>query len=92
MLSEARKYRLNLVLANQTLGQIKHDILQAVLGNVGSLIFFRPGIQDAEKIKDYVQPNFTKEEMINLSNYTAIGRLQANGIPLKPFLFNTVLS
>lgn len=92
MLSEARKYRLNLVLANQTLGQIKQDILQAVLGNVGSLIFFRPGIQDAEKIKDYVQPNFTKEEMIDLSNYTAIGRLQAKGVPLKPFLFNTVLS
>ncbi len=92
MLSEARKYRLNLVLANQTLGQIKEDILQAVLGNVGSLIFFRPGIQDAEKIKDYVQPNFTKEEMIDLSNFTAIGRLQAKGVPLKPFQFNTIFS
>lgn len=90
MLSEARKYRLNLVLANQTLGQLQNSILESVLGNVGSLVIFRPGINDCERLKPYLDPPFRKEEVLNLPNYVAIGKLLAQGIPLPPFVFNTI--
>lgn len=89
-LSEARKYRLSLVLANQTLGQLKEQILTSVLGNVGSLIFFRPGVEDMPKIEPYVSPPFTKEEMLNLPNFTAVARLQVNNAPTRPFMFETL--
>lgn len=89
-LSEARKYRLSLVLANQTLGQLKEQILKSVLGNVGSLIFFRPGVEDMPKIEPYVSPPFTKEEMLNLPNFAAVARLQVNNAPTAPFMFETL--
>lgn len=89
MLSEARKYRLSLVLANQTLGQLDDRILHAVLGNTGSLVFFRPGVEDYDRIKPYVTPPFTREEMLALPNYTASARLLIEGRPADPFLFQT---
>lgn len=89
-LSEARKYRLSMVLANQALGQLKEQILKSVLGNVGSLIFFRPGVEDMPKIEPYVSPPFTKEEMLNLPNFTAVGRLQVYNAPTPPFMFETL--
>jgi len=89
-LSEARKYRLSLVLANQTLGQLKEQILKSVLGNAGSLIFFRPGVEDMPKIEPYVSPPFTKEEMLKLPNFTAVARLQVNNAPTPPFMFETL--
>ncbi|MBK6632894.1 MAG: TraM recognition domain-containing protein [Chitinophagaceae bacterium] len=57
-LSEVRKYSLNLILANQTLGQLDDYLLQSLLGNVGSLVFFRPGINDYEKIRHYLELRF----------------------------------
>lgn len=89
-LSEARKYRLSLVLANQTFGQLKEGILKSVLGNVGSLVFFRPGVEDIQKIEPYVSPPFTREELLNLPNFTAVARLQVNNAPTAPFMFETL--
>jgi len=91
MLSEARKYRLALVLANQTLGQLEDRILHAVLGNAGSLVFFRPGVEDYDRIKPYVTPPLRREEMLALPNYTAAARLLIEGRPAEPFLFQTCL-
>jgi len=90
MLSEARKYRLNLVLANQTLGQLRNSILDSVLGNVGSLVIFRPGINDFDRIKPYIDPPFQRDEILNLPNFFAIGKLLSQGVSLLPFVFNTV--
>jgi len=88
--SEARKYHLNLIVANQNLFQLKQDILQSVMGNVGNLIFFRPGVYDIDNIIDYLKPHFTKEDIINLPNFNAIARIQVNNAPTKPFVFKTI--
>ena len=89
LLSEARKYRLSLTLANQTLYQLEDEIADAVLGNAGSLVALRPGVKDFGRIEPYVSPPFSREEITNLPNYTAVGRLLAGGEPTRPFLFET---
>jgi hypothetical protein len=89
-LSEVRKYGLNLILANQTLGQLDDFLIQSLLGNVGSMIFFRPGINDYEKIKHYIEPHFQKEDVLRLPNFSCIGRLMINNIPSEPFVFQTI--
>lgn len=90
LLSEARKFRLSLTLANQTLYQLDDDIVNAVLGNVGSLITLRPGVKDYERIEPFVSPPFRREDVVNLPNYTAIARLLARGEPTRPFVFNAI--
>jgi hypothetical protein len=89
LLSEARKYRLSLTLANQTLCQLEDEITDAVLGNAGSLVSLRPGVKDYEQIEPYVSPPFRREDLVNLPNYRAVGRLLAGGEPTRPFLFET---
>ena len=89
LLSEARKYRLSLTLANQTLYQLENEIADAVLGNAGSLVALRPGVKDFGRIEPYVSPPFSREEITNLPNYTAVGRLLVGGEPTRPFLFET---
>ncbi len=89
-MSEARKYRLSLVLANQTLGQLNESIKQSVLGNVGSTIFFRPGINDVDYILPYFTPYLTRENMLTLPNYRCIGRFQINNALSLPFVFDTI--
>jgi len=88
-LSEVRKYGLNLILANQTLGQLNEYLIQSLLGNVGSLVFFRPGIYDFEKLKYYLYPDFTREDVLKLPNFNCISRLLVNNIPSDPFVFQT---
>jgi len=90
MLSEARKYRLSLTLANQSLFQLEDEIINAVLGNVGSLVTLRPGVEDYDKIGPYVTPPFEREEIINLPSYTAVARLLADRQPTQPFTFQTI--
>lgn len=89
LLSEVRKYGLALVLANQNLQQLQDDTLHAVLGNVGTLLFFRPGPPDAERVLPYVRPSFSTSDLVSLPNFTVLGRLLADGAPLEPFLFQT---
>ena len=88
-LSEVRKYGLNLILANQTLGQLDDYTLQSLLGNVGSLVFFRPGINDYEKIKHYLEPEFRREDVLKLPNFNCIARLMIDNVPSDPFVFQT---
>jgi hypothetical protein len=96
ILSEARKYGLYLTLANQNLSQLNanlgsHNILDAVLGNVGNLIAFRLGPSDAEKLWPYTQPEFGSLDLQGLPNYHAVGRLLTAQGPTRPFVFRTLL-
>lgn len=91
-LSEVRKYGLSLTLANQTLGQLnqryaEHDLVESLMGNVGSMIFFRPGIYDYEKIRHYLEPEFNREDVLKLPNFNCISRLLIDNIPCDPFVF-----
>ncbi|MBP7152792.1 MAG: type IV secretion system DNA-binding domain-containing protein [Paludibacteraceae bacterium] len=90
-LSESRKYGLRLILANQTLRQIKDKIVDIILGNIGSQIIFRPGIMDIEKLNAYYSHYISPQELLNLPNFYAVARLLNNDAPLKPFIFETVV-
>ncbi len=89
-LSEVRKYGLNLILANQTLGQLDDELIQSLLGNVGSLVFFRPGINDYERVRHYLEPDFKREDVLRLPNFNCIARLLIDNIPSDPFVFQTI--
>ena len=89
-MSEARKYRLSLVLANQTLGQLNENMKQSVLGNVGSTIFFRPGINDVDYLMPYFSPYLIREDVLTLPNHKCIGRFQINNSLSLPFIFDTI--
>jgi CheY-like chemotaxis protein/DNA helicase HerA-like ATPase len=86
-LSEVRKYGLSLTLANQTLGQLEQSMVEALMGNVGSMIFFRPGINDYEKVRHYLEPEFSREDVLKLPNFNCISRLLIDNIPCEPFVF-----
>ena len=90
MLSEVRKYRLSLVLANQTLGQLRPSTLKILFGNVGSFVFFRPGIDDVTTVEPYVCPPFVKEQLLNIPNFAAVTRLMIDNTPSVPFLLKTL--
>ncbi len=89
ILSEARKYRLVLVLAHQFIGQLKEEISKAVFGNVGSLIAFRVGPEDAEFLEKQFAPVFTAHDIVNVDNYQAFARLLINNELTKPFNLKT---
>lgn len=88
-LSEMRKYRINLVLANQTLGQLDNYLIESLLGNAGNFVFFRPGINDYVKIQHYFEPEFTRQDVLKLPNFNCIARLMMDNIPSDPFVFQT---
>lgn len=85
ILSEARKYRLNLVMAHQFIAQLTDQIRNAVFGNVGSIISFRIGASDAEALLKQFAPVFSEDDLINLENYRAYAKLLINGEPSTPF-------
>ncbi len=91
ILSEARKYGLALVLANQYIGQLKDYILQGILGNVGSLVSFRVGVTDAEVLSKEFAKVVSENDLLGLSNFTAYVRLLAEGSVTAPFDLGTVL-
>lgn len=79
ILSEARKFRLNLVVANQYIGQMKEEIRNAVFGNVGTIVSFRVGLDDAEYLEGQFAPVFTKSDLTNIENQNAYLKLMVNG-------------
>jgi len=79
ILAEARKYRLNLIMAHQFIAQLKDDIREAIFGNVGTMISFRVGAPDAEVLEKQFAPIFSKQDLINLDNYNAYVKLLING-------------
>lgn len=93
ILSEARKYRLSLVLAHQYLAQLEEmtpfgkstRVRDAVFGNVGTIIVFRIGAEDAEFLIREFEPEFTVEDLINLEKYHVCVKLMIDGITSSPF-------
>jgi type IV secretory pathway TraG/TraD family ATPase VirD4 len=85
ILSEARKYRLALILAHQFIGQLSEDISKAVFGNVGSMASYRVGPEDAEFLQKQFEPVFTAQDLINVDNYNYFAKLLLNGVSTTPF-------
>lgn len=85
ILSEARKFRLNLVVANQFMTQLTDKIREGVLGNVGTIIAGRLGITDAELIEKVFAPTFTAEDLHKTPNHNAIATVMMYGMPSTPF-------
>ena len=83
ILSEARKFRLNLVVANQFIGQIDEDIKNAIFGNVGTQCAFRVGVTDAGYLQHEFQPTFNEGDLIE--RYHAYVKTLVNGDPTLPF-------
>lgn len=85
ILSEARKYRLKLIIANQFTTQLTDEIRDAVFGNVGTIIAFRVGTQDADFLAKQFSPSFTTDDLQRVPNYNAIVRMLISGVPTQPF-------
>lgn len=85
ILSEARKYKLNLTIAHQYIEQMEEEVRDAVFGNVGTTIAFRVGPLDAEVLEKVFLPTFTAEDIVNLGKYQIYLSLMINGVGSKPF-------
>ena len=90
ILSEARKYKLNLILAHQYIPQLTEEIREAVLGNVGTLGVFRIGANDAEFLEKQFEPEFSRFDLINLNNFNLIIKLIINNKLSSPFSMKTI--
>ncbi len=85
ILSEARKYRLNLTVANQYIGQIDEEVKNAVFGNVGTLVAFRVGITDANFLQHEFAPTFNETDLTNVEKYHVYMKTIVNNEPVTPF-------
>jgi hypothetical protein len=85
ILSEARKYRLNLIVANQFMGQMDEDVKNAIFGNVGTLASFRVGVTDANYLSHEFQPVFSEADLINVDVYNAYIKTIVHNEPVSPF-------
>lgn len=85
ILSEARKYRLNLILANQFMTQLTDKIREAIIGNVGTVISGRIGTTDAELMVKRFSPTFDAEDLTRLPNFETIASVMINNVPSAPF-------
>ena len=85
ILSEARKYRLNLIVANQFIGQIDEEVKNAVFGNVGTLISFRVGVPDANFLQHEFAPVFNETDLANIEKYHVYVKTIVNNEPVPPF-------
>jgi len=90
ILSEARKYRLNLILAHQYLYQLSESVKHSVFGNVGTLASFRVGSIDARELAEEFSPTFTKEDLEHTENYHAYLKLMIDGKRSIPFSAETL--
>lgn len=85
ILSEARKYKLSLIIAHQFIAQLEEGIKNSVFGNVGSICAFRVGAEDSEVLEKQFTPTFSSSDLMNIDNRNAYLRLLVNGKPAKPF-------
>ena len=85
ILSEARKYRLCLNIAHQFIAQLKEEISKAVFGNVGSMILYRVGPEDAEFLEKQVAPVFSRNDLVNVDNHKGFAKVLIDGVLTKPF-------
>ncbi len=85
ILSEARKYRLCLVIAHQYVGQLEDAVREAVFGNVGTIVSFRVGAEDAETLGEEFAPVFTERDLVELAKYDFYLRLMIDGVASQSF-------
>ncbi len=85
ILSEARKYHLNLTVANQFIGQMEEEVKNAVFGNVGTLITFRVGVTDASYLQREYQPVFSESDLINIERFHTYTKTIVDNEPVPPF-------
>jgi type IV secretory pathway TraG/TraD family ATPase VirD4 len=85
MLAELRKYRVNLILANQYLSQVDRQVEDAIMGNVGTLVSFRVGPRDADFLAKEFSPQFKGLDLVNLPNFSIYLRLMIDGAVSPPF-------
>ena len=90
IMSEARKYHLNLIVANQFTTQLTEEIRDAVFGNMGTIVSFRIGQNDVESLARYFQPAFDGDDLLRIPNYNTIVRTLVNGVPTQPFSMATI--
>lgn len=85
ILSEARKYRLGLCVANQFIGQVEEEVKNAVFGNVGTIVSFRVGVTDANYLQHEYTPTFGEDDLLNVERYHAYVKTIVNNEPVPPF-------
>jgi len=85
ILSEARKYHLSLTVANQFIGQIDDEVKNAVFGNVGSLITYRVGVNDANYLSREFSPTFSEDDLLNIERHHVYIKTIVNNEPVPPF-------
>jgi hypothetical protein len=85
ILSEARKYRLNLIVANQFVSQIDEDVKNAVFGNVGTMVSFRVGVPDANFLQHEFSPTFNEHDLTNIEKYHVYIKTIVKNEPVPPF-------
>ena len=90
LLSELRKYRLNLVLAHQYLGQVDEPVQDAILGSVGTLMAFLPGLADAEVLEKEFHPGFSASDIVSLPNHNIYLKLMVDGAVAKLYSAETI--
>jgi len=90
ILSEARKYRLNLTIAHQYIEQMSEEVRAAVFGNVGTMVTFRVGAFDAEVLEKEFAPVFTAEDLVNLGFIQIYLKLMIDGVSSQPFSATTM--
>lgn len=90
ILSQARKYHLNLIVANQFTTQLQDEVRDAVFGNVGSVIAFRVGTNDAEFLAKQFAPIFDLDDLQFLPNFNTAVRMMIGGVPVQPFSMATL--
>ncbi|MEK7086408.1 MAG: TraM recognition domain-containing protein, partial [Patescibacteria group bacterium] len=90
ILSEARKYKLNLIIAHQYIEQMEEEVRDAVFGNVGTTVVFRVGPFDAEVLETIFMPRFTKEDIASLDKRQVYMTLMIDGVGSTPFSAVTI--
>lgn len=90
ILSEARKYRLNIMLANQYMAQIPEDVQKAILGNAGTIACFALGASDSEILHREFAEVFSQNDLVNLSRYQIAIKMMIDGQTSRPFVANTL--
>jgi len=85
ILSEARKYRLSLILAHQYISQMDPAVRDAVFGNLGTFVVFRVGAEDAEFLEKEFKPEILASDMVNLAKYHVYVKLMVDGVTTRPF-------
>jgi CxxC-x17-CxxC domain-containing protein len=90
ILSEARKYRLALILGHQYINQMEETVRDAVFGNIGTLISFRVGAEDAEFLEKEFMPEFLATDLVNLAKYNIYLKLMIDGLAGRPFSAETL--